>query len=308
MLKQFITHSLYPYDKSKVNLLKAIFPVIIIVHHISNLGYTGLEYMQGINAVIMPIFFAMSGFGLVICYKNNNDYIHGFLKRSLTKLFIPYLIALVSFVSYRELGGVNQLELLKEKGIMSFVPTSWFIWTLSYFYFFFFIIFRYCKAPLHVKVTLVCVLVIIYTLIAPHIGMEPWRFRSNPGFCVGMIFALFDECIKRRFVRWQAFIALCIVFAGIRLPIPTKLLTCLYPTALFLLMYILRDVKGYKIIDFLSSISLEMFIIQFIPIYIVMNDMHVVSTMEMVLLVFIIDIIIAYIMHLLVQRISAKLR
>ena len=191
---------------------------------------------------------------------------------------------------------------------MSFVPTSWFIWTLSYFYFFFFIIFRYCKAPLHVKVTLVCILVIVYTLIAPHIGMELWRFRSNPGFCVGMIFALFDESIKRRIVRWQAFLFLCLVFAVIRLPIPPKLLSCLYPTALFLLMYILRDVKGNAIIDFLSSISLEMFIIQYIPIYIVMNDMHIVSTKGMVLLVLIIDIFIAFIMHLLVQSISAKLR
>ena len=139
MIKQFISCPLYSYDKSKVNWLKAIFPIIIIVHHISNLGYTGLEHLQTIDAIIMPMFFAMSGFGLVICYKNNEKYINGFLKRSLTKLFVPYLIALVSFVVYREVGGVNQIELLKEKGIMSFVPTSWFIWTLAYFY-----IFLYC--------------------------------------------------------------------------------------------------------------------------------------------------------------------
>jgi hypothetical protein len=149
----------------------------------------------------------MSGFGLVICYKNNENYINGFLKRSLTKLFIPYLIALVSFVVYRELGGVNQIELLKEYGIMSFVPTSWFIWTLSYFYIFFFFIFRYCKASLGVKVALVCGLVLAYTIIAPHIGIEYWRYLSNPGFCVGMVFALFDEKVKCKFVRWKAILA-----------------------------------------------------------------------------------------------------
>ena len=309
MYNSFFLHPLYPYDKSKVNWLKAIFPIIIIIHHISNLGYTGLEHLQAIDAIIMPMFFAMSGFGLVICYKNNNNYINGFLKRSLTKLFVPYLIALVSFVIYRELGGgVNQLELLKEKGIMSFVPTSWFIWTLSYFYMFFFIIFRYCKASLNVKVALVCVFVLAYTLIAPHLGIPIWRFRSNPGFCVGMIFALFDEDIKRIFVRWQAIIVFCLLFTVTMLHIHPRLLPCIYSALLFLLMYILSNVKENVLVKFLSSISLEMFIIQFIPIYIMMNNLHVQSTPVMVVLVLVLDVILAYIMHLIVQRISARLR
>ena len=191
---------------------------------------------------------------------------------------------------------------------MSFVPTSWFIWTLSYFYIFFFIVFRYCKASLSVKVFFVCSLVLIYTFIAPHIGIPFWRYRSNPGFCVGMIFALFDEDIKRKFVRWQAILVLCFVFSIIRLTTPTRLLPCLYPTALFLSMYILGSVKENIFVKFLSSISFEMFIIQFIPIYIMMNDLQVKSTIVMVLLVLGLDIILAYIMHLLVQRVSTKLR
>ena len=308
MFKQFLQHSLYPYDKPKVNWLKAIFPIIIIVHHISNLGYTGLEYMQSIDAIIMPMFFAMSGFGLVICYKNNNNYINGFLKKSLKKLFIPYLIALVSFIIYREMGGVNQIELLKEKGIISFVPTSWFIWTLSYFYIFFFIVFRYCKVSLSVKVALVCGLVLIYTFVASHIGIPIWRYRSNPGFCVGMLFALFDEHLKKNIVLWQTVLALCLLSVIIRLPIPALLLPCIYSTALFLLMYILGSVKENILVKFLSSISLEMFIIQFIPIYIMMNNLQVKSTINMVLLVLGLDIIIAYIIHLAVQRISARIK
>ena len=307
MLKQFVSHPLYIYDKTKVNWLKAIFPIIIIIHHISNFGYSGMNFMNTIDAFIMPMFFAMSGYGLVICYKNRNNYIYGFLKRSLSKLFVPYLIALICFVTYREWGGQNQLELLRNEGLMSFVPTSWFIWTLSYFYIFFYIVFKYSRATIGVKVLLVCGLVLAYTWIAPRIGIPYWRYRSNPGFCVGMIFALFDDNIKRYFVRWQAILVLCLVFAIIRLPIPSCLLPCLYPTALFLLMYILSGVKENVLVKFLSSISLEMFIIQFIPIYIMMNDLHVKLTIEMVLLVLSFDVILAYIMHLVVHRISARL-
>jgi hypothetical protein len=55
-------------------------------------------------------------------------------------------------------------------------------------------------------------------------------------------------------------------------------------------MYILSSVKENVLVKFLSSISLEMFIIQFIPIYIMMNDLHVKSTTEMFLLVLGLDI------------------
>ena len=306
--KQIIIHPLYPYDKAKVNWIKAIFPIVIIVHHISNLGYTGLGYMQTIDAIIMPVFFAMSGFGLVTCYKYRYNYINGFLKRSLTKLFIPYLIALICFVVYRELGGVNQIELLKEEGLMSFVPTSWFIWTLAYFYVFFFIVFRYSKASLGVKVALVCGLVLAYTLIAHRLGMSFWRFRSNPGFCVGMTFALFDEAIKKIIVRWQAILVLCLLLMIIRLSNLPFVPSMLFSTVFFLLMYISGGVKEYVLVKFLSSISLEMFIIQFIPIYIMMNNLHIASTIKMVILVLGLDIILAYIMHVIVKRVSMKLK
>lgn len=115
MLKQFVSHPLYIYDKTKVNWLKAIFPIIII-HHISNFGYNGMNFMNTIDAFIMPMFFAMSGYGLVICYKNRDNYIYGFLKRSLSKLFVPYLIALICFVTYREWGGKINLSCLETKG------------------------------------------------------------------------------------------------------------------------------------------------------------------------------------------------
>jgi peptidoglycan/LPS O-acetylase OafA/YrhL len=74
------------------------------------------------------------------------------------------------------------------------------------------------------------------------------------------------------------------------------------------LMYILNNVKENVLVKFLSSISLEMFIIQFIPIYIMMNNLHVKSTPVMVVLVLVLDVILAYIMHMIVQEISARLR
>ena len=63
-----------------------------------------------------------------------------------------------------------------------------------------------------------------------------------------------------------------------------------------------------RIIKFLSSISLEMFIIQFLPIYIVIQDIGVNNPKLSIPFVFILDIIMGYLLHLLVSKIFKKIR
>ena len=46
---------------------------------------------------------------------------------------------------------------------------------------------------------------------------------------------------------------------------------------------------------------MEMFIIQFLPIYIAINDLHLTSTIGVVVFVLIVDVTLAYAMHLLVK-------
>lgn len=69
-------------------------------------------------------------------------------------------------------------------------------------------------------------------------------------------------------------------------------------------MYIIGNVKQLRITKFLSSISLEMFIIQYIPIYIFVNNLNLTSTTVVVSAVIILDIIIAYLMHKAIKAIK----
>lgn len=301
-LKEFLNKPLYQYGKTKVNWLKSILPVIIIIHHISNLGFPGIGIIGAMGRIVMYIFFAMSGYGLVISYIKNEHYINGFLRKSLTKLFIPYFVTLALFIIYRYFEGIDQVTLFKVNGLYSFVPTSWYIWTLSYFYIFYFLVFRYVKSNIFIKVVLTCALVSGYIIIAPLIGIESWRYTRCPAFCIGMLFGLFDNTIRTKFVRWHALIALALLVLFFIQPLGHRLDVCIYPIAFFIFMYIIRDLKEIRIVKFLSSISLEMFIIQYIPIYIATNDLHLTSTYIVVSLVLILDIILAYIIHFCIQR------
>lgn len=255
----------------------------------------------------MYLFFAMSGYGLTISYMKKRSYIDGFLQRSLTKLFVPYVIALIAFVVYRQIEGIDQVALFKEKGLFSFVPTSWFIWILSYFYIFFFVSFKYVKSSNLAKVLVTCVLVMAYVIIAPHIGIEPHRYNRCPAFCVGMFFALYDEKVRNKYVGWHALVTFLILTAFFCQPHGHRLDPVLYPAALFALMYLIKDVKESGPVKFLSSISMEMFIIQYLPISIAVNDLHLTNTVAVVAFVLSADILIAYMMHVAIKHIQRLL-
>ena len=72
-------------------------------------------------------------------------------------------------------------------------------------------------------------------------------------------------------------------------------------------MYIIGNVKQLRITKFLSSISLEMFIIQYIPIYIFVNNLNLTSTTVVVSAGIILDIIIAYLMHKAIKPITKRI-
>lgn len=238
--KSFLNHPLYDYDKPKANLLKAIFPFCIIVHHLAKYNLPGIGIFNWIGIWVMYLFFAMSGYGLVISYIKKPDYINGFLKRSLPKLFVPYIITLLVFVVYRYFNNVDQIEFFRTKRLFSFVPTSWFIYILSLFYSFFFIVFRYVKANVIIKVLLVSFLVLAYCYVAPYIGFFHWEYDKCPAFVVGMVFALANSSIKEKFVRWHAVIGVGILLGIMNLPLGHRLDPYIYSSIMFLLMFILQ--------------------------------------------------------------------
>ena len=239
-MKKYLTQYSHPYNKAKVNWLKSILPILIIIHHIANRGYSGIDYFVPLGNIVMYFFFAMSGYGLVISYLNNEKYLDGFLKKSLTKLFVPYFIALSLFVIYRSIEGIDQIALFKEKGLYSFVPTSWYIFVLSYFYIFFYFCFKYIHSSNLIKVLCVCGLVAAYYIIAPHIGISPWRYNRCPAFCIGMLFALINDYIQRNIKVWQLIILLLFSIGLLIIPTPLKhvLRPLLYSIALFCVVYI----------------------------------------------------------------------
>lgn len=296
ILISFLTCHSYPYDMNKVNILKSILPFFIILHHVSQLGFVGDVAIGGNK--IMFIFFAMSGFGLVHCFKNNPAYLDIFLKRSLSKLFIPYVVCLVIFILYRRIEGISNIDILHKVGVLDFVQGGWYIYILALFYVVFFVIFKNLKSPLALKVALVGAFVIGYTCIAPLLGLRAHTYCRCPAFITGLIFGFYDDIIMRSMARWKLILLVALAFALLLIPHnSTTFDSLIYPSIVFLLMYSIPNIKATRLVWFISSISLEIYLFHMLAFYIVTRDLQFESKYAVFPLTVCLAIVIAWLIH-----------
>lgn len=246
-------------------------------------------------------FFAMSGYGLVKSYLNNNGYIKTFFARSIIKLYVPYILALILFCIYYLAAHISIMEILSDD-LCSLVPTSWFIFVLSLFYTFFYIVFKFLPYKNNLtKVLILCFLIFIYYFLAEYFDVSSWRFLRSPAFCVGLFFALYDEDIRKHLKKLHCFMLLFLCLIGSRFVVIIQ--PVFDGTALFLLMYLIRYLPDNRIIKFLSSVSFELYIFQYIPIYILVYHVNNISSFLVIFLVIMFDILLAYIMHIVIMSI-----
>lgn len=253
----------------------------------------------------MYFFFAMSGFGLVVSYLRNEKYIKGFLNRQFPKLYVPYILAFVAFTIYRSVNDISMIEVLNEKGICGLVPTSWYIFVLSLFYVFFYVVFRYCKASTVIKVLFVSVLVFCYYVVAIKTGVSYWRYYRCPAFAVGMFFGCFDDRIRKILSPFGAVVM--ILFMLLLTHYFSILEPMTWAAILFFVIYIIKQVPNLKIVHYLSKMSLEMFIIQSIPISFVIDNIHITNTCIVAPFVIALDILLAQILQVTAKCINRRL-
>lgn len=174
--------------------------VLIVLHHLS--GYytttTFLTLFKHIGFFVVGLFFFLSGYGLMFGLRNKQGYLHGFLKRRVFKLLIPYWLANVIYVLVRVLLGeafnFQQFVLsmvggglFTESGLIN--GPGWYIFIQIILYILFFVSYR--KKHNHMLfgslyLLLVCVLVTY--------GEELY-WRSLLAFPLGLFWATYKEQI-----------------------------------------------------------------------------------------------------------------
>lgn len=122
---------------------------------------------RNIGFICVSIFFFISGWGTMYGYLKKEDYLNGFVSRKITKILIPYLIAIILYSAAEIATGSSFIECLESFAVGSPVAKySWYIIAVFVYYIEFWIAFKQKKLNpwvvawiLHALNLLVCVIV-----------------------------------------------------------------------------------------------------------------------------------------------------
>ncbi len=211
---------------SQTNWLRSVAILTIMFSHF--LPLVGLTYDDGIlsfslnlGIIGVAIFFLLSGYSLMISKIKKPNYLKGFIKKRLVRLYVPFLIVYILDVIVMLIMG-KQIVL---KDIL-FIPLmslpgvlNWYLKVQLGLYIVFYILARLIKNN-NFLITSTFAICIIYMIIGLFTGITAHWYEGVFAFPLGMLIAQNKECVftflSRRYII--ALIASIVVFGCCFLP------------------------------------------------------------------------------------------
>lgn len=301
----------YELEKDRSDILKALFPFLIILHHISiNNECTWLADFRYCGAYVVGIFFFMSGYGLE--YKKRQGTLN--LPKRLSKLFKPVVLPMGGYIIYVLLTNDNAWVFMMDtvKHFNLVLPYSWFVIVIGMFYSLYSFISKMVHGDMKFDAVFAFVLFVLSILFCV-LRFDSVTYISNSAFLLGIIYQQKEKSLillmrKRSVVGAMLFVLTMIVvsygkgtplFAGFSVVgVP------LFVLAFFLVFSRIRIAPfQIKSILFLKKYSYEMYLWQSFAMSII-GYFNVDSMLIYVLAVFAMDMFLSYCSHFLLVKIN----
>ncbi|MBQ6318534.1 MAG: acyltransferase [Lachnospiraceae bacterium] len=260
-------------------------------------SYKGpVTMLNYIGIFFTALFFFFSGYGLITSLLTKSDYLDGFLLKRLPTVLIPFwfinTLGLILNVCVYGAHRTFSSALSDIFGLTLINSNGWFIVEIAILYLLFYIIFRLIKNK-DIALIVMCAATVIVILHCMGAGHDlpgnkahwfkgEWWYNSTAVFIFGMLFARFKNrltAIMNKYYRilLPVFSVLTVVstficiFAVIRygyydttrdqiITLLIQSIGCLIFTV-FVLLLNMRITIGNKALNYLSSISVELFLI-----------------------------------------------
>ena len=154
------TGSLCRFGLDWTTFFKVVLPFVIVVHHIdhnyehifpdgiSRIGVVLLGNFGILGAIVVGIFFFISGYGLTSSFLKKGDaYFEGFFRKRFVKLLVPFILisAIEQVVRTQVIPDYSVTESFLKFLSSGFFFVQWFVCVLLLFYIFFYFSFKYVK-------------------------------------------------------------------------------------------------------------------------------------------------------------------
>ncbi len=261
--------------------LKGLLALFIIFHHVSQKITTGenfsnFEYM---GRYIVALFFFLSGYGLYFQYSNDATYMENFLRKRLTRIFIPFFVFIVIYVIYRaSLGEVVNVDFFLSfwRDHSNIIYNGWFINSIIVLYVIFYVSFK--KKDSKIAIFKLVFFTLVYIFWKAYQNHGDWEYVSIMAFFLGVFWmkdrSLIDKFIEKNyFVLLVSFSILMYVFRHYEVIMKNIGITNKYVyygivgnlcTMIFVVYFLLLTNKlnfSNKYLDFLGNISFEIYMI-----------------------------------------------
>ena len=309
--------------------LKGLLALFIIFHHVSQKITTGenfsnFEYM---GRYIVALFFFLSGYGLYFQYSNDATYMENFLRKRLTRIFIPFFVFIVIYVIYRaSLGEVVNVDFFLSfwRDHSNIIYNGWFINSIIVLYVIFYVSFK--KKDSKIAIFKLVFFTLVYIFWKAYQNHGDWEYVSIMAFFLGVFWmkdrSLIDKFIEKNyFVLLVSFSILMYVFRHYEVIMKNIGITNKYVyygivgnlcTMIFVVYFLLLTNKlnfSNKYLDFLGNISFEIYMIHGLVMH-YLGKFFVSSAVNDVIytiVVLLVSVIFAYCIKKLIIAIEKKL-
>ena len=261
--------------------LKGLLALFIIFHHVSQKITTGANFsnFEYMGRYIVALFFFLSGYGLYFQYSNNATYMENFLRKRLTRIFIPFFVFIVIYVIYRaSLGEVVNVDFFLSfwRDHSNIIYNGWFINSIIVLYVIFYVSFK--KKDFKIAIFKLVFFTLVYIFWKVYQNHGDWEYVSIMAFFLGVFWmkdrSLIDKFIKKNyFVFLVSFSILMYVFRHYEAIMKNIGIINKYVyygivgnlcTMIFVVYFLLLTNKlnfSNKYLDFLGNISFEIYMI-----------------------------------------------
>lgn len=256
------------------NVLKGLFAVVVVFHHLSQETTGGLLLPQFgyVGYLAVSVFFFLSGYGLQKSNMASVHYKDRFLQKRLPKILLPYLAMTLLYWLYIAVGGTvySVASVLRAIGKGDpIVSYSWYVICICYFYVAFWLFMLICGKWPGLMVLCTGIWCAAYAIICKQLNYGSWWFNSSHLLVLGVFWAAFEPqilCFVKKHYSLLLPLAVLIsliTFAAsaenmINLPLVMASAVAFVLSVLLLLLKI--DLRSC-IFSFLGKISLEIYLL-----------------------------------------------
>ena len=261
--------------------------------------------------LIVVLFLFFSGYAFVRQYNRHERYLERIPKK-IAALYLIFVITVLIFWAVGIICGRRYSAgtvLLAFAGVRSLGNSTWYVVAILFMWAFSYLSFRQSKVPALVLMT---VLTAVYAVIM-RVCMEEIYYNTVIAYLLGMLYASNDIRVHRYVTGSKPYVLLLTGACGVMiLGAFLKRYFIVYEIwviafCLFLLLFSIRFQVDNKALQFLSRYSLEIYLIQRVPMILLKRTPAARYTLLYFMLCFIITLPLAFVMKKIYQLINKAL-